>query len=225
MTERDLRTGWPGPDGHRIQLAGPGDATAAGRLLTLAEHGLDQEAEMLARDPRLALGLQRGLSGGPDSLLRETVEALSISGTLREPCVGLSTVLVVAPRGGPPKGALMAFPPVRVLHGALDAGVGVLQVMSAALAVVKLKGVAVASEARGIGLGAALIRRCAQLYEQLGWHVLYGQFNQDSGLDGYYSRLGFDVLGAGEPLHLAGLLGFPLSIHPMPGERLFVRWR
>jgi GNAT superfamily N-acetyltransferase len=91
--------------------------------------------------------------------------------------------------------------------------------------VVKLKGVAVVADARGLGLGAALIKRNVRLYTQLGWHVAYGQFQAGSGSDAYYRRLDFDVLDADEPLDLYKLIGFPLSIHPSPGQRLFVRWR
>lgn len=100
-----------------------------------------------------------------------------------------------------------------------------MNVLVAAQAIIKIKGVAVDPAARGAGLGTALIKRCVQLYRQLGWFVIYGQFDAKSGLDTDYAQRGFEILAAGEPLRLEPLLGFPLDIQPTPSERLFVRWQ
>ncbi|MEU4424831.1 GNAT family N-acetyltransferase [Actinoplanes sp. NPDC024001] len=100
-----------------------------------------------------------------------------------------------------------------------------LNVLVAAQTVVKLKGLAVSPAARGTGIGSAMIKRCVQLYRQLGWHVVYGQFDAARGLESYYSARGFEVLGSGEDLNLGPLLGFPLRIYTRPQDRLFVRWQ
>jgi GNAT superfamily N-acetyltransferase len=54
------------------------------------------------------------------------------------------------------------------------------QATVAAMAVVKIRAVGVDERRRGLGLGSAMIRRCLQLYFQLGYHVAYGQFRTAS---------------------------------------------
>src|SRR5687767_9415557 len=68
----DLVRGIPGPADCRIRLARPTDEAAVRRLLPLAEPGIDEEGAMLARSPRLAAGILRGLRQGADAVLRDT---------------------------------------------------------------------------------------------------------------------------------------------------------
>ena len=92
--------------------------------------------------------------------------------------------------------------------------------MVGATAVVKIKGVAVQESARGAGIGSALIRSCTERYFPLGYFLVYGQFRTGSGLETYFPRLGFEVLGPGQGLPLQAL-GLPIHIRPELGEQLF----
>jgi GNAT superfamily N-acetyltransferase len=112
-----------------------------------------------------------------------------------------------------------------VLAQVIAKGVPAEQATVGAVAVVKIRAVAVDERARGLGLGSAMIRRCLQLYFQLGYHVAYGRFRSGSGLETYYARRGFEVREEGEGLNLTMNLGLPFGIHAEPGERLFVHWR
>lgn len=122
-------------------------------------------------------------------------------------------------------GALHALPPASVLAQVMGKGVPAELATVGAFAVVKIRAVAVAESARGQGVAAALLKRCLQLYFQLGYFVAYGQFSNGSGLETYYARQGFQVLGDGEGLDLGPNLGLPFGIQAEPGERLFLRWR
>ncbi|MFF5293052.1 GNAT family N-acetyltransferase [Paractinoplanes globisporus] len=137
--------------------------------------------------------------------------------------LSVSLLLVATDPHGAVIGVLMALPPVQILGQARQAGVPIADVRVAAKTVVKIKAVAVAPDARGAGVGSALIDQCLAVYTQLGWRLIYGQIDADSTLDVYYSRLGFAVLDRGQGIDLDDLLGFPLSIHSLPVERLFLR--
>jgi GNAT superfamily N-acetyltransferase len=224
ITASALLRGLPAPNRCRIRLAQAADVPAAARLLTFAEPTLDEEAELLGRSPWMAKGLLSGLNNASDGVLRHTMQALREDGT-RGAFLSMSILLVAVDDNQQIQASLLALPPARVLHDALDKGVDILNVLVAAQAIVKLKGVAVSPAARGSGIGSAMIRRCVQLYRQLGWHVVYGQFDAAGGLDSYYSARGFEVLDRGQALNLEPLLGFPLGIYTRPQERLFVRWQ
>jgi GNAT superfamily N-acetyltransferase len=93
------------------------------------------------------------------------------------------------------------------------------------VAVAKIKALAVDPPARGQGIAAALLRRAVQLYRQLGFHILYGQFPEGSGLERFDARNGFQVLGQGEGAEVGLLLtGVPMTLRAGPRERMFQRW-
>jgi GNAT superfamily N-acetyltransferase len=214
----------PGPTGWRIRLVRSGDVDAVRRLLPLAEPGLDEEGAMLAQHPGLAAGLQRALRHGPKALLLRDSAGAVVRRSLQDVLIEMALLLVAVNDRGQVDAVLMAFPPVNVLANALQAGVSMTNIVVAAQSVVKIKGVAVAEPARGLGVGAALLDQCVMLYTGLGWQVVYGQFGAESGLDAYYRLRGFEVLDRGAGINLLELLPFPLSIHAMPGEQLFM-WR
>ena len=89
----------------------------------------------------------------------------------------------------------------------------------------KINGIAVDKTSRGQGIGTALTSICLTLYFQLDYLLAYGQFRADSGLETYYSRLGFDVLAPGEGISLREGLAIPVGLAPESGERFFLRWR
>ena len=57
----------------------------------------------------------------------------------------------------------------------------------------KIKALAVREDARGRGTGAALLKRCVQVYWQLDCMLLFGKFETTRDLGPYYTRQGFTV--------------------------------
>jgi GNAT superfamily N-acetyltransferase len=108
----------------------------------------------------------------------------------------------------------------------VQGGVPVLEAVVGAAKVAKIRAVAVAETARGLGIGATLIRRSMQIYLQLGFLLVYGQFPAGSGLATYYARQGFTVLDEGQDIDLRRMgLNFLIRTDPSDSERLFARWR
>ncbi len=90
----------------------------------------------------------------------------------------------------------------------------------------KIKAVAVSEDARGRGIGAALLKQCVQLYEQLDYTLLFGEFDTGRDLGPYYTRQGFNVLRPEQAIDVGTLLaGIPLHLGAGPGLTFFYRWR
>ena len=220
-----LQAGVPGPAGWVIRLARPTDVLVSQRLLPLADPSLDAEGVMLAREPGLAANLLRATRHGRQALL-DHPPATSAEHPLRQLFIRLSLLLVAVNEHGDVDGVLLALPPIRRLHHSLQADVAPLPaVIAAACTVIKIKGLAVAEPMRGHGVGTALLQQCVQLYADLGWQAFYGHFDAKTTLAKFYTRHGFDIVGRWSAVHLDDLVGFPLRIHAVPSERLFVRRR
>ncbi|NYD51330.1 GNAT superfamily N-acetyltransferase [Actinomadura luteofluorescens] len=115
-------------------------------------------------------------------------------------------------------GALLVLPPARVLS---HAGLPEMESVFGLLQIIKLKAVAVDPAHRSSGVAAALIAACRQLYTQLGYTLLYGQFEVGSGLETYYRRQRLTVLPEGQGVSLT-MFSVPVGIHTSPTERFFV---
>ncbi|MGW3956031.1 GNAT family N-acetyltransferase [Streptomyces sp. NPDC004752] len=90
----------------------------------------------------------------------------------------------------------------------------------------KIKALAVREDARGRGIGAALLKQCAQLHWQMNYLMLFGEFETQRGLGPYYARQGFSVLESGQTVDVGEVLaGVPMHLGSRPGEALFYRWR
>ena len=216
-----LVTGWAGPGGTRIRLARPGDTDHVSRLLALADLSLDPAVGAVIKAGTVASTLLRGLEHGTSDMLRPLVEAAA-AGNPDGAMPGLVLVLVAEGREGCLGGVVQAVPPTNVLADGVDGGVPVL----GAAKVAKIRALAVAEDARGMGIGETLIRRSVGIYRQLGYCLVYGQFPTGSGLENYYSRQGFTVLDEGQHIDLRRL-GLPIHIRTDPSEpeRLFLRWQ
>ncbi|MEK8175031.1 GNAT family N-acetyltransferase [Streptomyces sp. M19] len=92
------------------------------------------------------------------------------------------------------------------------------------VAVAKVHGLAVAEQARGQGLAAALLKRAWQVHHQLGYFLLYGSYEAERDLGAFYARCGYTVLDPGEGFSLEPI-GVPFGIHAGPNECVFTRWR
>jgi len=223
ITAGRLTRGWAGPGGTRLRLVRPGEATRVEQLLHVAGIPLDPELTGLIDLGDTATAVLQGLTDGPDRLLGLLANALA-AGDPTSVLPSLVTVLVAVNRIGALVGALLAAPPATVLSTAAAGGVALERVMFGAAAVTTVQALAVDPAARRRGIGTALLERCTQLYEHLGFYLVCGQFRAGSGLETYYSRRGFDVLPLGEGISLTRL-GLPVRISAGSSERLFFRWR
>lgn len=218
VTADRLVKGWTGPGRTHIRLARPGDTEQVTGLLALADMPLDPAVGTVIEAGTVASTLSLGL-------LRPLAEAAA-AGEPDDAMAGLVLVLVAEGRDGLLRGVLQAVPPSNVLADGVEGGVPLLNAVLGAAKVAKIRALAVAEDARGIGIGQTLIRRSVRTYLQLGYLLVYGQFPTGSGLEKYYARQGFTVLDEGQHIDLSRL-GLPIHIRTDPAEpeRLFARWR
>ncbi|MEU6201411.1 GNAT family N-acetyltransferase [Streptomyces sp. NPDC047061] len=139
----------------------------------------------------------------------------------------LSLPLVARDGDGQVVGALLGVPSGTVLSGLSQLpGVGRRYVLMSMLMYAKIKAVAVAEDARRRGIGAALLARCMQVYGQLEYTLLFGEFDTERALGPYYRRQGFTVLRPGQGIDVGTLLtGIPLHLGAGPGLTFFHRWQ
>jgi ribosomal protein S18 acetylase RimI-like enzyme len=203
-----------------LRLARPGETGEVGRLLGLS--GVDSEPDVAQaiEDRSMSSGLIRALDAGHRGFLHRLVENPAQA---EEVPPALSMVLVAETPAHEVVGAMLAMPPFEFLAHMTMAGVPFPVALSYAIHIVKLCSLGIDEKARNAGIGSALVTYCTDIYFELGYGLAFGQIRQRSGLETYYSRLGFEVLPAGQgvPLHRVGL---PVSIEPLPGERLITRW-
>lgn len=219
-----LRTGWAGPRGTRVRLARPGDLEQVSRLVPLAGLRLDPAVTAVIEAGTAASILLLGLDDGVDALRDRLAEA-AVLDRPEEAMDGLVLMLVATDRDGVVRGVLQALPPTNILIDGVQGGIPLLTAMVGAAKVAKIRVVAVAEDARGRGIGAMVIRRSLQLYSQLGFLLVYGQFAIGSGLETYYDRQGFTVLDEGQLIDLRPIgLNIMVSTDPSDPERLFTRW-
>ncbi|WP_052441414.1 GNAT family N-acetyltransferase [Streptacidiphilus anmyonensis] len=176
-------------------------------------------------DGRLAAILKAGLDGGHDALLRALATTLA-GNDLTAIVPGLSLVLVAEDADQQIVGTLVALPPYNIVAGLADRGVSGERLAFLCVVIAKISGLAVADSARGHGIGTQLLKRATQIYQQLSYQLVYGQFDADSTtLPAFYTGRGFAVKAPGEGEDLSVFLGIPLGVHSGPTERLFTRWR
>lgn len=171
-------------------------------------------------DRSMSSGLIRALEAGQEGVLHKLVENPAQATKLPP---ALSMVLVAETPAHVLVGAMLAMPPFEFLAGITMAGVPFPLALSYAIDIVKLCSLGVGESARHSGIGTALVTHCTDIYFGLGYRLAFGQIRQHLGLETYYSRLGFDVLPAQQGVSLDPL-GLPISIDPLPRERLITRW-
>jgi GNAT superfamily N-acetyltransferase len=208
--------------GVRIRTARADDLAAVRRLIASVGSGVALEDELGAAMTAGSLGAvaMKGLAEGPEALTYELAAAASSDreATMEDLLIGLTCVLVAEHPEAGTVGALLALPPARVLS---EIGLPDMEARVGLLKVIKLKAVAVDPAYRSGGLAAALIAVCRQLYTQLDYFLLYGQFAVGSGLETFYRRQGLTVLKEGEGVSLT-IFSIPAGIYTEPTERFFV---
>ena len=221
LTREQMLDGVPGPDGVRIGFAVPTDATSMTSLLKTAADGLEAgHLEALARG-ECGTWLLDGLAGADPA---EPLVKAAASGGLRRAAGELSLPLVARDSHGQVIGALLGVPSGTIVSGLARLPGGQQQVLVSMLTYVKIKAVAVSEAARRHGIGAALLARCVQVYDQLEYTLLFGEFDTERDLGPFYRRQGFTVLRQGQSIDVGSqLTGTPLHLGTGPGLTLFYR--
>ncbi|MFC1428519.1 GNAT family N-acetyltransferase [Streptacidiphilus sp. N1-12] len=225
MNGTRISEGWDLPHGGRIRLARPGEVPAADALLDPVGVRVESLAAQGVDDGSLATLLKAGLDGGQNALALAVATAIA-GKELKDAVPGLSLLLVAEDPQRQIVGALTAMPPYSVVAALADRGVSGERLAFLCMVIAKISGLAVADTARGRGIGTQLLKRATQIYQQLSFQLVYGQFDDDSAtLPAFYASRGFTVKAVGESEDLSVFLGVPLAVHSGPTERLFTRWR
>ncbi|MER6297703.1 GNAT family N-acetyltransferase [Streptomyces althioticus] len=225
VTARKLKEdGLSGPSGTRIRFAAPGEAGAVGDLLMGAVDDLEggQVVEALA-EGKCGAYLLDALDG---SKLTSLLVRAATGGELSAAAAAMSLPLVAQNRDGQLVGALLTVPSGTIAEMASRLPGDAPYDLVSMLKYTKIKALAVRTDARGAGVGAALLKRCVQIHWQLGYHMIFGEFEVQRALGPYYARQGFSVLEPGQTIDVGTVLsGFPMYLGSQPGESLFYRWR
>ena len=148
------------------------------------------------------------------------------AGGLQSAAASMSLPLVARDRDRQVVGALLAVPSGTVASTVSRLPGYERYALPSMLKYAKIKAVAVREDARGRGIGAALLKRCVQVYWQLDYMLLFGEFETGRDLRAYYTRQGFTVLRPGQSTDVGTMLaGVPVQLGAGPGETFFYRWR
>lgn len=233
LTESDLVDGWSPLPHVRIRQARAEDIDAVTALSRLA--GVEIEAEVMdaVRAGMAGTEVRAGLrDGGKDGFLRAMAGKFVEyqGGDQRQLFAHVALVLIAEHDEQGVVGALVAYPPVGVVGQMLEhnqrvggGGQQAMQIlMMGVMAICRVKSLAVAPQARGHGIGAALLGYCHQVYEHLGYMIIYGQAPTKPGLDMFYRRRGFEVLDVGVGFDPWVVFGVHADIRPDPQEQIFI---
>jgi GNAT superfamily N-acetyltransferase len=223
LTKQKVVEGLPGPDGVRIRYAVPEEADVVTALLKTAANDLETGHLEALADGQCGTWLLDGLAGA--NLIEPLVRSAS-AGSLQPAAAALSLPLVAQDRDGQVVGALLGVPSGTVISTVTQLPGHDQYALLSMLKYAKIKAVAVREDARGHGIGAALLKRCVQAYWQLDYMLLFGEFETGRDLGAYYTRQSFTVLRPGQAIDVGTLLvGVPIQLGAGPGETLFYRWR
>jgi GNAT superfamily N-acetyltransferase len=234
VTERKLDKGWPAAPGVRIRQALPADMGTVRELATLAGVSIEDELAGAVASGAAGQALRAGLRGGLPGFQRHMAEQFVAHGDeILQAYLSAALVLVADHRDHGVLGTVVAYPSPNITQIHLDGtrdtitdprGQNTL-VMAGAVGLAKIKALAVAESARGQNIGGSLLVRCRQVFFACGYLMLYGQMPPTPGLDVFYRRNGFEVLGHGEGLDLWPVFGVHSRVDADQGERFFFRYR
>jgi hypothetical protein len=111
-------------------------------------------------------------------------------------------------------GVVVAYPSIGVVRQVMQHGrrVGADPgpiVLTAAMALVRVKALSVAEGLRRQGVGGALVKRRRPVYTHCDYMIMYGQMPPTPGLDGFHRRHGFKGAGPGRGFRPVGGLRRP----------------
>ncbi|GLW47613.1 hypothetical protein Stsp02_32750 [Streptomyces sp. NBRC 14336] len=116
---------------------------------------------------------------------------------MNEALTTVSMTLVATDETDRTIGVLSATAPGTLIDMAMNNGFTAEKAMALSLFVAKIHGLAVAEQARGQGIAAALLKRTWQVHQQLGYRLLYGSYETDRDLAAFYTRAGaYDAIRA-----------------------------
>ncbi|MFG1706493.1 GNAT family N-acetyltransferase [Nonomuraea sp. M3C6] len=232
MSEKALINGWSDAAGVRIRQARAGDLPAMAELVPLAGVRIEDVLREAVTADIAGAALRSGLRGGAGAFHRHLAEqfARHFDDPLQA-YLHAALVLVAEHRDRGIVGTLIAYPPLNVADDHLQviparADPTEAQrrvVMLGAIGLAKIKAVAVAETERRRGIGAALLKRCQQIYVHCGDLLLYGAMPPTPGLSAFYRCQGFDVMEARAPMDMWMVFGVHSSILPGADERFFFR--
>ncbi|MFE9647467.1 GNAT family N-acetyltransferase [Streptomyces sp. NPDC006365] len=223
VTKQKVIDGLPGPGGVRIRYAVQEEAEVVTALLKTAADDLETGHLEALAEGRCGTWLLDGLAG---ARLVEPLVRAATAGDLQSAAAAMSLPLVAQDRDGHVVGALLGVPSGTVISTVTQLPGHDQHALLSMLKYAKIKAVAVREDARGRGIGAALLKRCVQVYWQLDFMLLFGGFETPRDLGPYYTRQGFTVLRPGQTIDVGTLLaGVPIQLGAGPGETLFYRWR
>jgi GNAT superfamily N-acetyltransferase len=236
VTERRLDIGWAAAPGVRVRQAAPADMGAVRELAELAGVTVEDWLVDSVAAGAAGLALRAGLSGGLENFhLHMAQQFAAYPDDPSRTYAAAALVLVADHRDCGVVGAVVAYPPPNITALHLEGAAGGRRItdpleqnmvaMSGAIGLAKVKALAVAEPARGRNVGGALLLRCRQVFFACGYVIVYGQMPSTPGLDAFYRRNGFEVLGHGEGLDLWPVFGVHSRIGTGPGERFFIRYR
>ncbi|MEU8598396.1 GNAT family N-acetyltransferase [Streptomyces globisporus] len=219
-----LRAGWPGPAGTCIRRARAQDTEAADTLLqTAVGQRLVPELRSAIEDGTEGTAVLDGLDGTRKTF-RKSFAHYTAGHTAAESMSSTSLTLVATDTQDQPVGVLSVTAPANVIGKAMDAGYPGDRALALSVFIAKIHGLAVAEEARGQGIGAALLKRAWQVYHQLDYFLLYGSYETHRDLGAFYTRCGYTVLAPGEAVSL-DRIALPFSVGVEDSECIFTRWR
>jgi GNAT superfamily N-acetyltransferase len=217
-----------------VRQALPADMGTVCELTGLAGVKMEEELVGAVASGAAGLALRAGLSGGLEGFHRHLAEQfLAHRDQPLQAYLSAALVLVAEHRDQGVLGAVVAYPPPNIAQVHLDRTRRSITdprereqlMMAGAIGLAKVKALAVAEPARGRNIGGALLLRCRQVFFACGYIIVYGQMPPVPGLDAFYRRNGFEVLGHGEGLDLWPVFGVHSLISNEPGERFFIRYR
>jgi GNAT superfamily N-acetyltransferase len=222
-TATELVNGWGGPRGTTVRLARPADLDQIVALADMAGGPVEDQMQAGLKDSVAATALLRALqAGSKNPLIRQVTNVLKGAGP--QPFVGMSMVLV-AVQSDQVVGALYSLPPLNFISQLVNAGVPAPAAMMSSTAVAKIRALAVDPQARSLGIASHLLETAVQLYDRIGFYLLYGYFDLGSGLETFYSARGFQIMPIGQGVNMDPIVGYPATLDAGPGEQMFARWR
>lgn len=220
-----LQRGLSAGSDYRIRLARPGEADIVRTLLADTGTAMDDDHLASIDSGIISAGLLPSLTAKePFEPLSQTLASDASAGELVTGVLKLSAVLVATTHNDEVVAALDAHPPASLLPKAIDAGINKHHALLSVLVIIKIAGVAVAPDHRGNYLGTKLLKRCTQLYFQLGYQLAYGQFDTARNLGSFYTDRGFTLLDSRESISLEERLTLPITIGADTGEQMFYKW-
>lgn len=233
--KQGLKSGWPVGPGVRIRMARVGDVDAAAALIgQLDQVVVEDWLREGVRAGTIADALIAGELGDVHATSRRVAHALASTrgdqyDRFAAAMVAAGMLLVAVDRAGRVIGALMAFPPGRMVDAALaaqavtGAGNALTTMMVGFTRIARIKAVVVDNAHRGAGIGRELLHRAIDVYRACGYTLVYGEFYSDGDLDAFYRARGALVLDPGEAMNVTSMID-ELIIAPAAGERLFAWW-